>query len=158
MNTSTRTLLVLSGALMLGACKERSQTPATAPTNDSTSNTSPSSTITNPPPPAAPSPPKATDADNTARNTRDADGATPTPLDQGQSTADVKVTAAIRSAVLADKSMSMNAQNIKIITKDGVVTLRGPVNSLNEKNSIESIARATPGVTRVENQLEVKFP
>jgi osmotically-inducible protein OsmY len=56
-----------------------------------------------------------------------------------------------------DKAMSMNAQNCKIITdKSGVVTLRGVVDSQAEKDAIQAKAQAVAGVTRVDNQLEVK--
>ncbi|MFN0131541.1 MAG: BON domain-containing protein [Phycisphaerales bacterium] len=95
--------------------------------------------------------------DNTAKNKAERAGDTKTPMDQSESSADIKVTAAIRRAVMDDKSMSMNAQNCKIITdKSGLVTLRGVVNSQTEKDSIEAKAKAVEGVTRVDNQLEVK--
>ena len=64
-------------------------------------------------------------ADNTARNVRDRDEATLTPLDQGTSKADVNTTAEIRKRIVARKSMSVNATNVKIITLHGRVTLRG---------------------------------
>jgi hyperosmotically inducible periplasmic protein len=98
-------------------------------------------------------------ADNTANNKVDRSGETKTPMDQSQKAVDVEVTAAIRRAIMDDKAMSTNAQNVKIITTaDGVVTLRGPVNSQAEKDSIEAKAKAALGVTRVDNQLEVKVP
>ena len=94
--------------------------------------------------------------DNTARNKGDSSAAK-TPMDQSQSGDDVKVTAAIRRAIMDDKAMSMNAQNCKIITdKSGVVTLRGVVDSQAEKDAIQAKAQAVAGVTRVDNQLEVK--
>lgn len=80
---------------------------------------------------------------------------TKTPMDQSNSKADIDITASIRRAIMEDKSMSMNAQNCKIITQSGVVTLRGPVASAEEKASIESKAKAVAGVTRIDNQLEV---
>lgn len=96
------------------------------------------------------------DADNTARNERDRDAATKTPMDQSEASADVKTTAAIRRAIMDDSAMSVNAKNIKIITdKGGVVTLRGPVDTQAEKDAIEAKAKAVAGVTRVDNQLEV---
>ena len=64
--------------------------------------------------------------DNTGRNVRDR-GATLTSGDQSESKADLTTTQKIRQAVMADKSLSMTAHNVKIITVDGVVTLRGPV-------------------------------
>src|SRR5687768_13853172 len=67
------------------------------------------------------------DADNTDRNKRDRDNATLTPGDQGNTKEDIEVTRQIRRALMKDKSLSTTAKNIKIITKDGAVTLRGPV-------------------------------
>ena len=101
-------------------------------------------------------PASAADADNTKRNTRDADGTTLTPLDQGESEADRTITQQIRKAVVADGNLSTNAQNVKIITRDGVVTLRGPVKSPEEKATIASFAQKTGGVKRVDNQLEIE--
>ncbi len=95
-------------------------------------------------------------ADNTSRNKTDRDSSAPTPLDQGMSAEDTRITADIRKAILADSSMSMNAQNCKVITNKGVVTLRGPVASETEKSAIESKAKSVAGVTSVDNQLEVK--
>lgn len=95
---------------------------------------------------------------NTGTNTRDRGGATMTPADQGQGQADVRITADVRKAIMDDSSMSMNAQNCKIIASNGVVTLRGPVNSQAEKDSIEAKAKAVAGVASVDNQLEIKAP
>jgi len=95
------------------------------------------------------------DADNTARNARDRDMDTQTPIDQGQSSADIRITAEIRRAILDIEGMSIKAQNVKIVTENGVVTLRGPVDSQAEKDSIERVAKSVAGVSRVDNQLEV---
>lgn len=93
-------------------------------------------------------------ADNTAKNARD-DGSTTTPLDQGLSKEDTAITQAIRQSVVADKGLSVNGQNAKIVTKDGVVTLRGPVASQPERLSIADHAQKVAGVKVVHNQLEV---
>lgn len=96
-------------------------------------------------------------ADNTATNKADRSNDTKTPMDQSQSSDDIRITADIRRAIMEDKSMSTNAENCKVITdKAGVVTLRGVVNSQAEKDSIEAKAKAVAGVSRVDNQLEVK--
>lgn len=95
-------------------------------------------------------------ADNTARNERDRDGSTVTPFDQSESVADIQITAAIRRAVVQDANMSMSAKNCKIITSDGVTTLRGVVANDAERKAIEAKAVAAAGVLRVDNQLEVK--
>ena len=93
-------------------------------------------------------------ADNTGRNARD-DGTTLTPLDQGMSEKDVAITQAVRKAVVAHKGLSVNAQNVKIIAKDGVVTLRGPVESETERSTIVSMAEKVPEVHTVINNLEI---
>lgn len=96
--------------------------------------------------------------DNTGNNERDRNEANKTPLDQGNNSADIDITAKIRSAIVDDSAMSTNARNIKIITQGGVVTLRGVVDTQAEKDSIETKARAVAGVTRIDNQLEIKAP
>ena len=93
--------------------------------------------------------------DNTKKNERDRKGSTLTAADQGNSSAEVKITASIRKQVVGS-SMSFNAKNAKIITTGTKVTLRGPVKTDDEKAQIETMAKATPGVTEVDNQLEVK--
>jgi len=97
-------------------------------------------------------------AENTERNVRDKDDTTLTPEDQKETESDVKVTANIRKAVTDDDSLSVNAHNVKIITRNGVVTLRGPVDSQAESMRLQQLAKQTPGVMRVDNQLEVKAP
>jgi hyperosmotically inducible protein len=94
--------------------------------------------------------------DNTGRNVRDRGGATMTPGNQSESEADRTVTQEIRRAVVADDSLSTLAKNVKIITADGVVTLRGPVENPNEKKAIEAKARQFAGINKVDSQLEVK--
>src|SRR5438874_146336 len=75
-------------------------------------------------------------ADNSGKNVRDRGDKTLTPPDQGGSGADRDVTAAIRRAIVDDDSLSTNAHNVKIVTIDGVVTLRGPVNTAAEKAAL----------------------
>ena len=96
-----------------------------------------------------------TSPDNSNVNVRDRSGATTTPLDQGEGQHDVNVTADIRKQVMAAK-LSTDAQNTKIITKDGKVTLRGPVQTADEKLQIVQIATAVAGPGNVDDQLEVK--
>jgi hyperosmotically inducible periplasmic protein len=100
--------------------------------------------------------PAAADADNTARNQRDRDASTQTSGDQAENPADREISANIRKAVVADDSLSTNAHNVKIITSNGMVTLRGPVKSAQEKAAVEAKAKQVAGVTRVDNQLEVE--
>jgi len=94
--------------------------------------------------------------DNTAVNKRDRDTNAKTPIDQNENQRDVNITAEIRKAVLAHKDMSIDARNVKIITADGKVTLRGPVNSEDEKKVIEDVAKSLAGKDNVTNEIEVK--
>jgi hyperosmotically inducible protein len=99
------------------------------------------------------------EADNTGQNKRDREGLTLTPLDQGSSQSDREITQAIRKSIVIEPGKdehSLAAKNIKIITLNGTVTLRGVVRTDQEKSDIEIRARQTPGVTKVDNQLEVK--
>ena len=96
--------------------------------------------------------------ENSEINVRDKDNATLTPEDQNETEGDITITAAIRQAVVKDESLSVNAQNIKIITRNGVVTLRGPVETEAESIKLQKIAEETSGVVKVDNQLENKAP
>jgi osmotically-inducible protein OsmY len=95
------------------------------------------------------------DAENTKRNVRDKSGAALTPEGQKESAIDRRITAAIRRAIVKDDSLSLNAHNVKIITLNRVVTLRGPVDSEAEKTKIAKLAQRAAGVRKVDNQLEV---
>jgi len=105
-------------------------------------------------------PPEANaEPDNTAVNTRDRNRQTrepKLPIDQKETQHDVDLTAKIRQRVLATEGMSVNARNVKIITADGRVTLRGPVDSTNEHDTIARIAREIAGDGNVDDQIEVK--
>ncbi len=92
--------------------------------------------------------------DNTGRNVRDREGGL-TPMDQGNDASDLAITQHIRRSVVNNDRLSTNAQNVKIITVDGVVTLRGPVETEEERAFIVAAAKSAPQVRRVEDQLEV---
>jgi osmotically-inducible protein OsmY len=94
-------------------------------------------------------------ADNTKSNNRDRGDAL-TPMDQGNSEAETKITATIRKGIMGDKSLSFDAKNIKVITVGNKVTLRGPVKNDQERASVEAIAKRTAGVNEVNNQIELK--
>lgn len=96
------------------------------------------------------------DADNTERNVEDRDDDALTPMDQGGSEADRDITQTIRKAVVARDDLSTNAKNVKIITRDGVVTLRGPVKSADEKKIVAKIAAKAAGAKSVDDQLEIE--
>ena len=95
--------------------------------------------------------------DNTARNCRDKDGGTLTPEDQSNSPQDIKISADLRKVIVGDAKLSITAKNIKIITI-GVVTMRGPVQSQQEKTEIETASKSVTGITQFKNELEVKQP
>jgi hyperosmotically inducible periplasmic protein len=95
-------------------------------------------------------------ADNTEKNQRDRSGETKTSGDQSNSPEDVKITATIRRAVVEDHSLSATAKNVKIITANGTVTLRGPVQNEAEKAKIAELAQSAAGNAKIDNQLEVK--
>jgi hyperosmotically inducible protein len=98
---------------------------------------------------------KPTDPDNTAVNDRDRSGATVTPLDQRENEHDLAATKELREALVGDEQLSFDAKNIKIVTQDGVMTLRGPVKSDAERQAIELRARRVPGISSVHNELEL---
>lgn len=99
--------------------------------------------------------PAAPNYDNTIRNRRDRDGSTLTSGDQSESEADRSISQKVRQAIMADDNLSTNAKNVKVITVNGVVTLRGPVASVVEKESVGKKASGVQGVSRVDNQIEV---
>ena len=76
---------------------------------------------------------------------------------QSEAASDRMLTKKIRQALIADKSLSTYGHNVKIITKDGSVTLKGPVHSEEEKQSIASKTESIVGSPdKVTNQLTVK--
>lgn len=94
-------------------------------------------------------------ADNTGRNVRDRESQALTSGDQLENAVDRTITQKIRQALVDDSSLSTYAKNVKIITINGVVTLRGPVNSEREKLDISRKAQAVSGVRNVDNELEI---
>jgi hyperosmotically inducible protein len=98
----------------------------------------------------------ATEADNTKRNASEQNKDTDTAEKQSNSKDDLALTQKIRQAVMKDGSLSMNAKNVKIIAQDGKITLKGPVDSQKEKDTIGTEAGEIAGKDKVDNQLEVK--
>jgi hyperosmotically inducible periplasmic protein len=93
--------------------------------------------------------------DNTAQNKGDAHADAKTPFDQSEAPADIKVTADIRKAILGTEGMSTNADNVKVMTADGAVAIRGVVESQSEIDAITRIVASTPGVVSSDIQLSV---
>lgn len=93
-------------------------------------------------------------ADNTGRNVRDRSWMAQTPFDQAENASDLEITRQIRQSLVSDRGLSNNAKNIKIITINGVVTLRGPVLNSAEREAIANKLQAVRGILKVNNQLE----
>jgi hyperosmotically inducible protein len=95
--------------------------------------------------------------DNSGVNKRDRHNANPTPENQKGTKADLEVTKKIRRTLTSSTNhFSTTAENIKVITVNGKVTLRGPVKTEEEKTRIAAIAKEAAGDGNVEDQLEVK--
>jgi len=93
--------------------------------------------------------------DNSAQNQRDRDHETLTPIDQSNKPADLETTRNIRQALVKDDQLSTEAKNVKIITVDGAVTLRGPVKTPQEKAAIIAKAAQVAGEAKINNELQV---
>jgi len=103
----------------------------------------------------AQSPPPATAPDNSGVNVRDRANDAMTAGEQSGSKGDLDLTARIRQSIVKDDSLSMMAYNVKIISVNGAVTLRGPVKSEQEKTTVASKAQAIAGADHVNDQLEI---
>lgn len=99
--------------------------------------------------------PSTGDRTNTSVNSRDADNRTVTPFDQSNNQSDIDLVARIRKQVLEIDDLSVNGRNIKIITNDGKVVLRGPVTTEEERSSIIRVANEIAGEANVTSELEV---
>ena len=97
-------------------------------------------------------------ADNTTNNKGDQNSSAATADQQKMNPADRDLTKKIRMALHSDKSLSTYAHNVKIVSQDGKVTLKGPVRSDDEKASIEAKAAQIAGQGNVTNQLTVAPP
>jgi hyperosmotically inducible protein len=94
-------------------------------------------------------------ADNTKMNRRDKGDPAQTPQTQSNAKADRELLAAVRRTIVKDKSLSVSAHNIKILVEGGVVTLRGPVKSDEEKSKVEALAKSVTGVSSVDNKVDI---
>lgn len=140
-NMNWTTLTLLAGLSCFSGCDQNANNPPAPPSV--------------PPPRANPVyPPSTTAPDNSGVNVRDRARDAVTAGAQGQTKSDVVVTADIRKR-LVDAKMSVNAQNSKIVTTNGKVTLRGPVKDQDEKDQIGKIAADVAGAENVDNQLEI---
>ena len=96
-----------------------------------------------------------TPADNTKVNKRDrAEGAV-TADQQKENASDREIAQKIRGALMADKTLSTYAHNVKIVAQNGQVTLKGPVRTDDEKKSVEAKATEVAGAGRVTNEITI---
>jgi hypothetical protein len=96
-------------------------------------------------------------AEKSGKNARSGDSLSLPVLEQGKSQADTDITAAIRQQIMENQQMSENARNIIIITSDGHVTLRGPVDNGEEKRLIGLIAERLAPSRSADNELQVQL-
>lgn len=94
--------------------------------------------------------------DNTKVNERDRNKDELTADQQKENRSDRDITQQIRQSLMKDKSLSTYAHNVKIITQNGQVTLKGPVRSEEEKNTVEAKATEVAGENKVTSQLAIK--
>ena len=94
--------------------------------------------------------------DNSKVNERDRSKNEPTADQQKDNRSDRDITQQIRRSIWKDKSLSTYAHNVKIIAQNGMVTLKGPVRSEEEKKVIETKAAEVAGQDKVTSQIEVK--
>ena len=95
-------------------------------------------------------------SDNTKMNQRDRNPNEPTADQQQNNRSDRDITQQVRKAIEADKSFSTYAHNVKVITQNGQVTLKGPVRSEEEKSAVEAKAAAVAGESKITSELTVK--
>ena len=94
--------------------------------------------------------------DNTKTNERDRSANEPTADQQKENRSDRDITQQIRRSIMNDKSLSTYAHNIKIVTQNGQVTLKGPVRSEDEKQAIETKAAEVAGQDKITSELNIK--
>jgi osmotically-inducible protein OsmY len=95
-------------------------------------------------------------ADNTQLNQRDRNTSEPTADNAKNNQSDLQTMQQIRKAIVADKSLSTYAHNVKVVSQNGRVTLKGTVHTEAEKSNIEAKACAVAGAENVVNNITVK--
>jgi hyperosmotically inducible periplasmic protein len=95
-------------------------------------------------------------SDNTKMNQRDQNANQATADQQQNNRSDRDITQQVRTAIVADKDLSTYAHNVKVITQNGQVTLKGPVRSEDEKHAVEQKAAEVAGEGKVTSELTVK--
>jgi hyperosmotically inducible protein len=100
--------------------------------------------------------PQSTSPDNTKMNAQDHDKVAPTADQQKDNRSDREITQQIRQSLVKDKSLSTYGHNVKVVTQNGQVTLKGPVRSDDEKKAIEAKATEIAGENKVTSELNIK--
>jgi len=95
-------------------------------------------------------------SDNTKMNQRDQNPNQATADQQQNNPSDRYITQQVRAAIVADKDLSTYAHNVKVITQNGQVTLKGPVRSEDEKHAVEQKAAGVAGEGNVTSELTIK--
>jgi hyperosmotically inducible protein len=95
-------------------------------------------------------------ADDTKTNQRDRNTTEPTADQQKENRSDRDITQQVRKAIMADKALSTYGHNVKVITQNGMVTLKGPVRSEEEKKAIEAKAAEVAGADKITNEMDIK--
>lgn len=95
-------------------------------------------------------------ADNTRMNQQDRNANEPTADQQKADRSDREITQQIRKSITSDKSLSTYGHNVKVITQNGMVTLKGPVRSEEEKKAVEAKAAEVAGADKVTNEIDVQ--
>jgi hyperosmotically inducible periplasmic protein len=98
----------------------------------------------------------ATPADNTKMNQRDRNANEATADQQKANRSDRDITQQIRKSIVSDKSLSTYGHNVKVITQNGMVTLKGPVRSEEEKKAVEAKAAEVAGADKVTDEIDVQ--
>jgi hyperosmotically inducible periplasmic protein len=94
-------------------------------------------------------------ADNTKTNQRDQNKSEPTADQQKENPTDRQLAQQIRKALMKDKSLSTSAHNVKVIAQNGMVTLKGPVKTDEEKQAVEAKAAEIAGADKVSSEIQV---
>ena len=96
-----------------------------------------------------------TPADNTKANARDRSKGAVTADQQKENAGDRDIASRIRQSIVSEKSLSTYAHNVKVIVRDGRVTLKGPVRSKDERETVEAKAIEVAGAGHVTNQITI---
>ena len=94
--------------------------------------------------------------DNSKMNQQDRNPNEPTADQQKADRSDREITQQIRKSITSDKSLSTYGHNVKVITQNGMVTLKGPVRSEEEKKAVEAKAAEVAGADKVTNEIDVQ--